>query len=78
MGSLHYSSTVKTVYLKCIEQVDRLVPAAPATRCSVGAVISRIIDPISLSDFVQRQLRNAITLDAVLIVMKIKDNNKSR
>lgn len=53
------------------------MPVAPATRCSVGAAISRIMDPISLSVFVQRQLRNAITLNAVLIVIKIKDK-KSR
>jgi hypothetical protein len=34
------------------------------------------MDPISLSVFVQRQLRNAITLTAVLIVIKIKDKKK--
>jgi len=59
-----------------MQQVERLVPVDPATRCSIGVVISRIMDPISLSVFVRRQLRNAITLNAVLIVIKIKDNKK--
>lgn len=75
-GSLHLLSIVTTVYLKLIEQPDWLVPAASATRCSVVAVTSRIMDHIPFVCFCQTSIEKCDHFERGIDCHKKKRRNK--